>query len=138
MDDWVTWWQSYWITESLSAQLWTPTDTYWHLLTLTDTYWHILTLTDTYSPIITLRTTFWVLILCTWAKWPHFFLLKKAKPISARILRALKNVDDCQSIKQVKNIEFEHLLMSTEWNKLKTSQYYVQNHQNFDPVFGFC
>ena len=71
----------------------TLTDTCWHLLTLADTYCHILTLTDTYSPIITLRTTFWVLILWTWAN-DHFLLLTsyywKAKPISARILRALK------------------------------------------------
>ena len=60
-------------------------------MTRIDTYWHLVTLTDTYSPIITLRTTFWVLILWTWAN-DHlltYYLLKKAKPISARILRAL-------------------------------------------------
>ena len=28
--------------------------------------------------------------------------------------------------------------MSREWKKLKTSQINAQNHQNFDPLFGFC
>ena len=61
------------------------TDTYWPSLT---TYWHLLTLTYTYWLRMTLRTSFWVLILWTWAN--DYLLLKKAKPISARILRALK------------------------------------------------
>ena len=60
-------------------------DTYWHL----DTYRHLL---DTYWHLMTLRTSFWVLILWTWANDQTLLLTKKAKPISARILRALKKL----------------------------------------------
>ena len=50
----------------------------------------------------------------------------------------MKNDDDCQSINHVIKIEFRNLLMSREWKKLKISQFDVQNHQNFDPLFSFC
>ena len=54
------------------------TEIYKHFLTY---YWHLLTLTDTKNFILSLNSM-------NLSKWPHFFLLK-AKPISARILRAL-------------------------------------------------
>ena len=85
-----------WYLMTITDNYWWLLDTYWHFLTITDTntsltltanYWHLPTLADyllTLSDhLLTLETIYLTL-------WTYDPTKKIAKPISARILRALK------------------------------------------------
>ena len=87
------------------------TDANWHLLTLTDTYWHLLTLIDTYRHLQTCTNNEYswndvnIALIAEFTKVPDRNY-KKAKPISARMLRALK--------KQIENLWLESVLVQKE------------------------
>ena len=99
-------------------QLLRVADIYWYLLPLTDTYWHLLTLTDTYRHVLLTN-----LQKCRTKKKEN----KKAKWISARMLRALNMV----TISLQNDKYFSCFIDSPNWKEKDSIEPKVRNNPHF-------